>query len=405
MSRSAAPATVASLALGEAIPWTWPLTLTVYDRTPTLSATEVDVLLALGDDVRRWRDETRRFVPLLRLLQPLVNARAALEAQTKHGRLAADAAVATLLHHCRRTGCSYWGWTLAQWVEVLGTDQVRFVAAHPGWVERSTRSYLIGLAYLLGCFADFDALGGFKRIAVAEKVFGRERVRTALCAIDTVLCGWGYSPGLPGRRLPGLLGELLLRNASPRLADLSLSFLAAQRAAPAITAEDHALLYQLQRGLAALNLLPFPASQGAESPPVQGVTPAWARWVTRWESTSTLPGRRASTCARACSKSDAGSQPPGQISRNPRHGPAISVPRTWPRSRPCRLATTPNEPPALPGGSGILSLLVRARRTWEQHASSSAIARNGSGSRDGLIRRAPWRRRAVSRRSSVPTPV
>jgi integrase len=286
MNRSAAPAAIR--AHGDAKPWIWPVTPEAYDRTPTLSVTEVDVLVALGDDVRCWRDETRRFVPLLRLLQPLVDARAALEAQTKHGRHAADSAVATLLHHCRRTGCSYWGWTPAQWVEVLGTDQVCFVAAHPGWVDRSTRSYLIGLAYLLGCFADFDALGGFKRIAVAEKVFGQERVRTALRAIDTVLCGWGYSSGQPGRGLPGLLGELFLRNASPQLADLSLSLLAAQRAAPATTAEDHALLYQLHRGLAAMNLLPFPSAQGGVSPPVQGVAPAWSRWVTRWESTSTL---------------------------------------------------------------------------------------------------------------------
>lgn len=291
MSRSAATtATVLAPARAPRAeePWSWPIDRSAYDRTPALSADEMVALTALGDDVRRWRAARPAVQPVQRLLRPLAEARAALETPTKQSRASADAAVAALLYQCAIVGCSYWGWTPATWVRVLGTDQSSFLAAHPRWVDRSARSYLIGLAYLLECFADFDQLGEFKRIAVAEKVFGRERVRCALGELDAVLCRWGYCPGPPGRALPGLLSEVLLRNASPRLADLSAPFLEELRAAPQITVEDHALLYQLQRGLAALGVTPFPPAPGAVSPPVQGVAPTWLAWVERWEATSPL---------------------------------------------------------------------------------------------------------------------
>jgi integrase len=286
VSRSGTAAAPAAPLAEEA--WSWPIDPAAYDRAPALTAAEAGTLAALGDGVRRWRADHGAFHPLHRLLAPLAAARAALEAPTKHGRLAADAAVAALLYACGVEGCSYWGWAPATWVRLLGADQPGFLAAQPGWVERSTRSYLIALAYLLGCFADFDRLGEFKRLAVAEKVFGRERVQAALTRLDTVLTRWGYSPGQPGRALPGILSEVLLRNASPRLADLSAPFLAGLRASPAITVEDHALLSQLQCGLAALGVMPLPPSPGAVSPPVQGVPPTWAHWVARWHATTTL---------------------------------------------------------------------------------------------------------------------
>ena len=48
----------------------------------------------------------------------------------------------------------------------------------PAWVDRQVRHYLIALPYLLGCLTDLRPLGNYKRVALAEKVFGPARVPT-----------------------------------------------------------------------------------------------------------------------------------------------------------------------------------------------------------------------------------
>jgi hypothetical protein len=59
--------------------WSWPIDLTRYDRTPTLSPAEVDALTTLGHSVRWWcrsRQQGSAWRALDRLVSPLAAVRA-----------------------------------------------------------------------------------------------------------------------------------------------------------------------------------------------------------------------------------------------------------------------------------------------------------------------------------------
>jgi hypothetical protein len=273
-------------------PWQWPIDSARYDRTARLSPAEVSALAVLGDDVRTWRNGTRSEFQLLhRLLRPLIDARAALDTPNRRFARCADAAVARLLRCCAQEGQSYWGFSAPTWVQVLGATQHDFQAAHPGWVDRTTRPYLMGLAYLLGCFTELRRLGTFKRLQLAEKVFGPERVRAALETLEGVLRQWGYQRSPHDAGFPRVVSEVLLWNASPRLGDLTPAVLDVLRTTPTLSREDHALLHQLERGLVALGLIAAVPAPRVAALPVEGVHATWQSWVERWEAGSPLTPR------------------------------------------------------------------------------------------------------------------
>jgi integrase len=281
-------------------PWQWPIDPARYDRLPELTRREATALTALGEDARGWRGPSRgrpEWRTLARLVRPLADARAVFEARSHRQRRCADAAVAAVLRTCAIEGLAYWGWSVSTWVRVLGPTQADFRAAHPIWVDRQVRHYLIGLAYLLRCFTDLRRLGNFKRVPLAAKVFGPDRVRAAVERLDGVLRGWGYQDPKAGRAFPRILCEALLLNASPRLADLSVAFLDELRTTA--TAESHAGLFQLQRALAALGLMVPPVTALPTPQPVHGVDPTWRGWVQRWEATSPV-ARATRRHARLC---------------------------------------------------------------------------------------------------------
>jgi integrase len=273
---------------GSEPPWRWPIDPAAYDHAPALTAREAAALATLGEDVRGWRRPTRaaraEWQQLDRLLRPLADACAVLTVGTRRQRGCANAAVAAVLRTCRQEGTAFWGWPARTWVRVLGPTQAAFRAAHPRWVDRQVRHYLIGLPYVLRCFTDLRRLGNYKRVALAAKIFGPERVQQAVERLDGVLRGWGYQDPKAGRAFPRILCEALLLNGSPRLADLSVPFLDALRTHA--TAESHAGLFQVQRALAALGLVAPPVPAPLPPRPVPGVDPAWAAWVERWAATT-----------------------------------------------------------------------------------------------------------------------
>lgn len=269
--------------------WAWPIDPTGYDRAPRLTASEVDALATLGDHVRAWPHDMSRQLAwraVDRLVRPLANARAVLTSQTPRQHRCADAAVAALLRMCRLEGAPYWVWSTSTWVRILGATQSGFRDAHPPWVERQVRHYLIALAYLLRCVTDLRPLGHYKREALAAKIFGPDRVRAAIERLDVPLRSWGYRDPKDGRAFPRVLCEALLHQGSPRLTDLSLEVLRDLRATAG--PDTHALLFQVQRGLAALGLMEAPIGSAGSRPEVHGVDPTWCAWVTRWEATSTV---------------------------------------------------------------------------------------------------------------------
>jgi integrase len=284
------PAVVATVMAGDAEPpWQWPVDLTRYDRAPRLTPSEARALTRIGDEVRAWPHRSRQdaaWRAVERLVRPLADIRTIVLGQTRRQQRCADAAVAAILRECTRQQSAYWGWAPSTWVRILGATQRDFRAVHPVWVDRQTRHYLIALPYVLGCFTDLRQLGNYKRVALAEKVFGPARVQAIVTRVATVLDGWGYQNAQTGRAFPRILCETLLLNRSPRLQDLSPTLLDDLRHTAG--REKHSLLHQLQRALAALGLMDAPPAPVVPRHVVAGVAPSWQGWAQRWETTSTL---------------------------------------------------------------------------------------------------------------------
>jgi integrase len=269
--------------------WHWPIDVSRYDRSPQLTAQERGALARLGDGVRAWPRLGRQqpaWRALARLVRPLADARALVVSESQRQRRSADAAVAAILRQCAHEGSAYWAWSMVTWVRILGATQRAFRAVHPAWVDRQVRHYLIALPYLLGCLTDLRPLGNYKRVALAEKVFGPARVADTVARVAGVLVGWGYLNAQTGRPFPRILCEVLLLNRSPRLHDLSPKLLDDLRHTAG--QEKHSLLFQLQLALAALGVMDAPPAPLVPRPAVEGVSTTWQSWAHRWETTSTL---------------------------------------------------------------------------------------------------------------------
>jgi integrase len=152
---------------------------------------------------------------------------------------------------------------------------------------------MIAAAYLLDCFRQLRLLGNFNRVALAEKVFGRNAVDAALQPVQEILSGWGYATA-HNTALMSTVCEALLLNQSPYLDDLTAEGLEVLRSG--CSEGRRALVYQLSKALTALGFLdkplgvasPAPAAGTGQPAACDDVHPEWARWAQRWESTSTL---------------------------------------------------------------------------------------------------------------------
>jgi hypothetical protein len=141
--------------------WVWPLDLGRYDRAFALTSAERAALHLLGDEARGWwfwparatAERRAAWTALERLLQPLRAARDALELPHRAQQIDANVAVGIVLRECGREGLSFWGWSPATWIRVLGTSNRVFVAAYPSSRGGSVRHCAMALAYLLHGFA------------------------------------------------------------------------------------------------------------------------------------------------------------------------------------------------------------------------------------------------------------
>jgi hypothetical protein len=210
------------------VPAGWPLPFGTgeFDRRPGLLAREAAALEALSPlQLRRNR---ARGVPrrtgghwrsLTRLVEPLDAARAALH----HGddvryRRAGAHAAAVILQRCAASGSAWWGWTGWDWAAACGPSSQAFRAAQPLPTETTVRPFTIALGYLLGQFSDFQHLGNFNRLQLAQLIFGVEPIEEAMSQASAVMDRWGYRSQTreDGRyRLPGILAQALLINRSP----------------------------------------------------------------------------------------------------------------------------------------------------------------------------------------------
>ena len=286
----------------DAVPagWRRPFESGEFDRRPALLTREAVALEALSPlQLRRNR---ARGIPrrtaghwsaLARLVAPLDAARAAVH----HGddvryRRAGAHAAAVILQHGAASGRAGWGWTAWDWAAVCGPSSQAFRTAQPLPTETTVRPFTIALGYLLGQFSDFQHLGNFNRLQLAQLIFGAEPIEEAMNQASAVMDRWGYRSQTrdDGRyRLPGILTQALLINRSPRLADLSTAAFAALRAHPASSGRHPAALHALQRVVADLGHCDPPVRPGFNhAPGILGTHPSWAAWVQRWHDTSTL---------------------------------------------------------------------------------------------------------------------
>jgi integrase len=291
-------ATPALLTVEPAPPlWQWPLRLADYDRSGPLSPAEQRVLtheLAQALTVERnTRAVLDRLRGIERLCIPLDDALAAI-----HGNGHYDPRVKLMvLNQCALLGSAFWAWDASTWCRILGTTQQAFFAAHvPKPHCGGERQVLIAAAYLLRCFNDIPALGEIKRVALAEKIFGVERIAGTLQRVQAVTASWGYRAQC--QPLMSLVAELLLFQQRPELESLSLELMESVRTRWQDSNYRSSLYFQLGRALAALGIIagdPQVRNRSnrelARQVRIAGVSQEWAVTVERWETTSTLTPR------------------------------------------------------------------------------------------------------------------
>jgi Phage integrase family. len=274
----------------------WPVTLDRHDRRLELSVTELEALRQLGiAEMRRLHRGSREapeWSALGRLVQPLEDVNAALEcSNTFHQRRALRDAVAVILLRCAHEERSYWAWTSAEWLQLLGGSQAKFRQAAPAWADESVRPCLVAHAYLLGRFIDFTRLGRFSRLALAWRIFGRARVDAEISRIRAVLAGWGYRLGRDDDKLlPMVACQVFLLNRSPCVDGLSTELFDRIRREQLLPDQRSQTLHAVQRAVAALGFCE-PPHRSPHAPIAQGGPDAWQRWVDRWHATSTLTPR------------------------------------------------------------------------------------------------------------------
>ena len=265
-----------------------------FDRSPALSAAEREARSALGWDLRRSRchDADRpEWTVVKRPVAPLDAARLAMRDLPEsrfHVRSALDA-VGLVLHRCADRGTTFWTWSDDDWVALIGKDRGAFQAPWPDWLDPSVRPCLGSYAYFLCGFDAFHRLGPFNRLALIRRVFGREAVNGAVAEVIGTLTRQGYRSHACDLRTRTVVCELLLRNRSSRLADLTDEALARLRADAGFTAWAGGALHGIHRALAALGYASLPGLPTRGWPmPVEGAPAAWMEAVDRWYGTSTL---------------------------------------------------------------------------------------------------------------------
>jgi integrase len=155
----------------------------------------------------------------------------------------------------------------------------------------------MAVGYLLGDFVALHAIGKFKRVGFASKVFGEEVVNIGVKKISDELLRWGYSNHQIAHHVPRALCEAFLVNRSPRIEDLTTEVFVQIRN-NAMPQSINSAVVVVSRALAALGLIKeplkerFKVNKGLHDPLIrEGVPMEWLEWCDRWMQTSTYSSR------------------------------------------------------------------------------------------------------------------
>ena len=273
--------------------WRWPRGAGHYDRRE-MTAVERDALRELGMNLLRrhgHRDDAQLWEPARRLLQPLDDARAALQWQPsalrQHERFAVDA-VGLVLARSGQLGTAYWQWAEADWADLIGRSSAGFLQPWPGPLDSGVRPYVLAFACLVGGFTSLHQVGRFHRPALAWRVFGRDAVEDSAGQVSKVLATWGYHG--TEAQWESAVCHFLLVNRSPFLHDLTSEFLLKVRAGGLAGARLDGTVHGIHRALAEIGYVTPPPAPAFTAGPaeINGVPAEWAELVERWHATSAL---------------------------------------------------------------------------------------------------------------------
>jgi len=270
----------------EGRPWVWPIDAAQYVQTPDLRPDEKSAL-AYCTKRQRIYGHFPRWVhsAILPMLQPFQDILSTVETPQQ----ARSGVLSVLILELQQRGVSYWVWTEQDWLSILCSSTKEFKLRFPR-LSGHSRHFLFVSLYLLSIFDDFRNLGIIDRTALASRIFGRPRVNSGLKRIIDLVRSWGYG-NWGGKGLQWAICTVLLANKSPRLEELTLAILAAERDATSVHYRI-ASITLLSRALAALGILPQPLAyrwtRDQKGHARNGIDGKWLKAIDRWQSISTL---------------------------------------------------------------------------------------------------------------------
>jgi integrase len=353
--------------------WTWPVDLSAYDRTATLSPEEYQ---ALAERVQRsdagQACYSVHMPPVLtRLTRPLYDVLDLTKAIAQVRR----EVVHLFLREMHFRQQAIWGWTQDDWIDLFNVQRPQKLAHRLSHYRHQV--YVIG--YVLCNFTDFSATGrNVMRYPIAKKVFGQEAIDTAVERVKTVMLAWGYSQTRSDDYLLRIMCALFLANRSPRLEDLTTDIIAqvARRDMP-FYEDEYAVISRVLVHLGMLNHPIVPASSQKTSASPQQVPAVWAEWCQRWHATSTLAAStrggiysRLLTVGRWLAQAHPDVESPEQWTRELALEFAAAVDRltvgAWAhRSLPADIVSKPMKPKAKVHHFSSMRIFFRDLQEWE----------------------------------------
>jgi len=272
-------------------PWTWPVDLAHYDRSPDLGEAERAELK------RVMRRKPFHVYPstkerLHRLLEPIQD----VFTVTHLNAQICSETMRVLVVEMYRRGKTFWAWSEQEWVDIIGPSYSAFARRYGrryGVGQHPARRELPVLAYLLCSLAEIDPLlRPFAIVPIARKVFGEAAIEAHVKLLTAALSAWGYQEK-NHHDFIACLCYLLLRNRSPQLEDLHLEFLETVKATCTFPCVQ-SYLFQVSRALAAHGMIsrPLPdpkrAARAATSETDGKISESWLMWCRRWRESSTV---------------------------------------------------------------------------------------------------------------------
>jgi len=271
--------------------WSWPVNLTLYDRTPTLSLAEKAELASLMD-LREVGSSHfyRNAIHLQRVFRPIKDVLDWTGADETAGSV-----LSVLVQEMYQRQLAFWAWEADVWMEILCPSAPAF---HQKYHKpKDTRQHLLAVGYLLCDFRAIHAVGHLQQTVFAAKVFGRENVEESIHQVSSELLKWGCGMDRARRHLANTLCELLLFNRSPRLADLTAEVLEAGRKEN-IARYLRTNIPLLSRALVSLGFIAHPVALDVKAgerfgnhDALEDIAVPWLSWCQRWRDTSTMAPR------------------------------------------------------------------------------------------------------------------